>query len=183
MNIFKLRNIAAAVGVVAALAGISAFTNGPSSLASPIPGCSRAQLSPSLYGQVGAAAGSEYYNVRLLNTGHTCVIIDSPNVAFAYADNFIASPYALRVGPSRQVTVQNGWSAHSILQVANADNYPPNVCAAVNTSKILIVPPQPRGYRQTGLTYRPLETHVCSQALPMIHGGAEAQISPLAPGK
>jgi Protein of unknown function (DUF4232) len=178
----NIKRIIATVIASAGILGASAFT-GTLAMAHSVPACSRAQISPSLYGQAGAAAGSEYYNIRLLNTGGVCTIIDSPNVTFAYADNYIASPYALHVGTPRQVTVKHNWSAHSVLQLANADNYPSNVCAEVNTSKILIVPPQPRGYRQSGLTYRPLETRVCSQALPMIHGGAEAQISPLAPGK
>lgn len=182
MNIFKLRNIAAAVGVVAALAGISAFTNGPSSLASPIPGCSRAQLSPSVYGGVTGAAGTEYYNIRLQNNGNECVVIDAPNVAFAYADNFIASPYATRTGPDKTVVLQNGWSAHSILALGNAYNYPMNKCAPVATSKILIVPPEPVGYKQTKLTFRSLDTQVCALALPA-YDGPEARISPIVSGK
>ncbi len=130
---------AAPAGAGAATAATSSAPSAPSAAA-----CANATLRPSLR-VAGAAAGTAYYLLRLTNiSGHSCSLFGYPGVSFvsgvpghqigrAAARNPLYSP--VRVVLAAQAT------AHALLGVADAGNYPAARCRPATARALRVFPP------------------------------------------
>ncbi len=91
----------------------------------------------------GAAAGSTYYLISFRNTGsRSCVLDGFPGVSFVgQGDGTQLGAAAERTGTARTVTLAPGRSTTSLLQVANAGNYPQRSCAPTTADGFRVYPP------------------------------------------
>jgi Protein of unknown function (DUF4232) len=92
----------------------------------------------------GVAAGSTFYRLRYRNTtGAACTLYGWPGVSLAHAGGAQIGQAASRdrsAVPS-SVLLLPGHSAHSGLQVASAQNYPPAACHPVTARRLKVYPP------------------------------------------
>jgi len=127
------------------------------------PACATSALRATvLSSQGGAALGSTYYPVQLTNTsGASCNLYGYPGVSF------VSAPGGSQIGipatenpahPRQFVDLSPGQSAHAVLQVAVAQNFPPANCGTVVTAHWLrIYPPN-----QTAPLYASFTAQTCS---------------------
>jgi Protein of unknown function (DUF4232) len=91
----------------------------------------------------GGAAGTQYYLVEFKNVSdHTCQMRGYPGVS-AIADGHQVGNSATWDGPIgvSTVTLQPGGTAHSVLGIPNADNYPAELCGKVTATSLKVYPP------------------------------------------
>jgi hypothetical protein len=118
----------------------------PTSAATPPgpPGCASTALTARL-GPGSGAAGSSYYPVELTNSSSsTCSLYGYPGVSFIIAasgSQIGASAIEDPAFPRRLVTLAPGATAHAVLQVVDARNYPASTCHPVTAHSLRIYPP------------------------------------------
>ena len=121
----------------------------------------------------GAAAGSTYYNVRFTNaTRTTCHLFGYPGiVAFANARQ-LGAPAGRNPGvPRMVVTIAPGATAHSLLQITNAGNYPAATCRPALAEGIRVIPPNTSTRKLNRLSFQ-----ACSSGIVYMF------VSPVGPG-
>jgi len=117
----------------------------PSASSSPAgPACATSELAVSL-GQGNGAAGSTIVPLEFRNTSSSaCTLYGYPGVSF------VTGPGGSQIGtsasednatPRQLVTLAAGSTAHALLQVAVAQNYPPSRCHLVHAHWLRIFPP------------------------------------------
>ncbi|MGH3395331.1 MAG: DUF4232 domain-containing protein [Streptosporangiaceae bacterium] len=118
----------------------------PSSSSAPAgpAACVTSALSASL-GQGNGAAGSTIIPLEFRNTSSSaCTLFGYPGVSF------VTGPGGSQIGnsasedsatPRQSVTLAAGSTAHALLQVAVAQNYPPSRCHLVQAHWLKIFPP------------------------------------------
>lgn len=118
----------------------------PSSSSAPAgpAACVTSALSASL-GQGNGAAGSTIIPLEFRNTSSSaCTLFGYPGVSF------VTGPGGSQIGnsasedsatPRQSVTLAAGSTAHALLQVAVAQNYPPSRCHLVQAHWLRIFPP------------------------------------------
>ncbi len=118
----------------------------PSSSSAPAgpAACVTSALSASL-GQSNGAAGSTIIPLEFRNTSSSaCTLFGYPGVSF------VTGPGGSQIGnsasedsatPRQSVTLAAGSTAHALLQVAVAQNYPPSRCHLAKTHWLRIFPP------------------------------------------
>ena len=118
----------------------------PSSSSAPAgpAACVTSALSASL-GRGNGAAGSTIVPLEFRNTsGSACTLFGYPGVSF------VTGPGGSQIGnsasedsatPRQPVTLAAGSTAHALLQVAVAQNYPPSRCHLVQAHWLKIFPP------------------------------------------
>jgi hypothetical protein len=126
-------------------ASTSAAPPSPSVSSSPaVPACATSELAASL-GQGNGAAGSTIVPLEFRNTSSSaCTLYGYPGVSF------VTGPGGSQIGtsasednatPRQLVTLAAGSTAHALLQVAVAQNYPPSRCHLVQAHWLRIFPP------------------------------------------
>jgi len=108
------------------------------------PGCATSALQASL-GQGGGAAGSTYYPVEFTNVSSTtCALYGYPGVSFVTKVGGTRIGLAAREDSTlgrRLVTLAPGGTAHALLQVVNAMNFPAAQCSLVTAHWLRVYPP------------------------------------------
>jgi hypothetical protein len=111
----------------------------------------------------GAAAGSTYYPIQFVNTsGSSCTLYGYPGVSFVTAQGGSQiGPAATRnpAQPKQLVTLAPDQTVHAVLQVVDAENYPPADCGVVTAHWLKVYPPN-----QTAPLYVSFSAQTCSKA-------------------
>ncbi len=122
-------------------------------------------------GNSNGAAGTIYYDLIFTNTSATaCTLTGYPGVSFVTAPNESGSQVGAdgkrnSVYPVHTITVAPGASAHALLGIAEAGNFPASSCNPVNTHYMKVFPPN-----QTVATYFSFATQTCaSTSTPTMH--------------
>jgi hypothetical protein len=126
--------------------------------------CATSALAVSLGGGSGAA-GSSYYPLRFTNhSGHNCTIAGYPGVsAINSSGSRLGSPAGRdATNPTSTITLANGASATSTLQVADVGNYTPSTCQPTTAASLRVFPPN-----QTQSTTVAFSGAVCAKAGPV----------------
>jgi hypothetical protein len=132
--------------------------------------CSSADLRVSL-GRGGAAAGTAYTNLDFTNVSSTsCFMQGYPGVSLVTAGSNAGSQVgsdAKRdpVYPAHAITLGSGQTAHSVLGVVTAANFPPSKCQPVTAHWLKVFPPD-----STVALYIHFTTQTCSStSVPTMH--------------
>ncbi len=143
-----------------------ASSSPPTSPAAPA-ACATASLRVTV-GQAGAAAGTGFAHVEFTNTGSaTCFLVGYPGVSLVSAGSNAGSQIGAdakrdKTVPSRVVTLQPGMTAHALLAIVDAFNYPSATCQPVKAHWLKVFPPD-----QTVAAYVKFTTETCaSTSLP-----------------
>jgi len=147
--------------------GTTSSTSGTTSTsaAGGVAECTTSQLSGTLTDANGAA-GSVYYHLVLTNKGSgTCFVQGYPGVSF------VTTPDGAPVGAAAErqadpsvsgtprVTLTSGSSAHSILRVVAAGNFPASSCGPTKVPGLRVYPPD-----QKASLYVTSQQEACSNA-------------------
>ena len=140
-----------------AAASVSA-TPASSAPTGPTP-CATSQLKLTVGDQQGAA-GTDYQTLVLTNTSTTtCRLGGFPGVSLRDAGGQLGAS-AQHNGPAEApVLLAAGATAHTVLSVANAGNYPASACKPRTSSQVRMYPPG-----QTDFLTAPDVTQACSNA-------------------
>jgi hypothetical protein len=138
------------------------------SAAAGTPACSTSALHVAVpTGSGNAAAGSSYYPIQFANTSSSpCTLYGYPGVSFVTAAGGSQIGIPATRNPTlaaRLVTLSPGQTVHAELQVADAQNYPPNDCGLVTAHWLKIYPPN-----QTAPVYVSFTTQTCSKSKPIL---------------
>ena len=123
-------------------------TPAPSSQPQAAP-CTTAGLHVSR-GASNGAAGTIFYNIDFTNTSSTaCVLEGYPGVSFVSAGSQAGSQVGAdakrtTTTPVHRVTIAGGQSAHAVLGVAEAGNFPAAKCDPVTAHWLKVFPPDQR---------------------------------------
>ncbi len=159
--------------------GISGASGSSTTTSAGVGECRTAQLSGSLSDASGAA-GSVYYHLVLTNKStSSCYVQGYPGVSFVTTPNGspVGAPAQRRADPSApgipRVTLTTGASAHSVLQVVEAANFPASRCGMTKVPGLRVYPPN-----QTTSLYVPAQEEACSDSSTVVmdveplHAGA-----------
>ncbi len=133
------------------------------STAGAAPACATSALHvvvPAVSGN--AAAGSSYYPLQFINTsGSPCTLYGYPGVSFvtAVGGSQIGVPATRNpTTPAQLITLTPGETVHAVLQVVDAQNYPPSDCGLVTAHWLKVYPPN-----QTAPAYVSFTAQTCSK--------------------
>lgn len=131
--------------------GSAAPVPGPTGGVSPMPtveGCETAKLTGTLGPGQGGAAGHVGVTLVLTNTGmHACALQGWPGVSFVGNGNGTrlgAAAVFIRNAPPPAVELRPGGTAHALLVVGNAANYPTDACKPQPADGFRVYPPGSR---------------------------------------
>ena len=114
-------------------------------------------------GPGNGAAGTAYYDVELVNiSGSTCFVQGYPGVSLVSAGSNAGSQIGADakrdpVTPPRRIVLAPGRTAHAVLGVADAGNFPSSKCNPVSAHWLKVYPPD-----QTVALYAPFTTQTCA---------------------
>lgn len=114
-------------------------------------------------GSGNGAAGTIYYNLDFTNVGSaTCFVQGYPGVSLVSAGSAAGSQVGAdakrdAATPVRQIIIAQGQTAHAVLAVAEAGNFPPGKCNPVTAHWLKIFPPD-----QTLAAFVPFTTQTCA---------------------
>lgn len=124
------------------------------------PACATSGLQASL-GQAQGAAGSTYQNINFTNaTAKPCTLYGFPGVSLLGGTPVGQIGAAAVRSPGdtpKLVTLPSGGTAHALLRVTEAGNYPPATCKPVTASTLKVYPPN-----QTVALLLPYQATGCS---------------------
>ncbi len=106
--------------------------------------CATSGLAVKLGANGSGAAGSIYYPLTFTNTsGHTCTIAGYPGVSAVSASGAqLGSPAGRNpMNAASTISLTNGATATSTLQVAEVGNYTASVCHPATAAKLRVYPP------------------------------------------
>jgi Protein of unknown function (DUF4232) len=157
-------------------------TPGASNSPSPSPtgpaGCTTAYLK-ALVGRGGVAAGGSYYPIELTNVSKSaCTLYGFPGISFVTAvggSQIGQSALENPIRPRRLVTLAPGKTASALLQVVNAENYPPHRCKPVTAHWLKVYPPG-----ETSALYYGFTALICSSTVKSVH---TLSVGTMQPGK
>jgi Protein of unknown function (DUF4232) len=154
---------AAAVALPAVALASSAATSAAASPAA-IHRCYQSELTAWLGVPGGGAAGSTYYELELSNvSGQWCTLYGYPGVSALTSGTEDGSPAARTAShTSHLVTLAPGATAHAILQITDAGNFPPSTCQPATATTLRVYAPGDF----SSLTF-PYSFTACSQAGPI----------------
>jgi hypothetical protein len=158
-----------ALGVLAMLTAVSALAleAGPATasrhaVAAAAGACSSSSLVVWLNTQGSGAAGSSYFNLEFTNLGaSSCTLSGYPGVSgLSLTGSQLGSP-ASRNPQNKAVTVTLAprGTAHVVLRIVDALNYPKSACAPVTAAALRVYPPG-----QTASKLVPYPFLACSRA-------------------
>lgn len=110
-------------------------------------------------------AGSIYYTLEFTNlSGHACTLAGYPGVSSVTLSGAqLGSAGSRTTVPAHVVTLAQGASAHTALQVTEAGNYPASSCHLVDAAGIRVYPPG-----QTASKIVPFVFDACARPGPAI---------------
>lgn len=114
-------------------------------------------------GSSNGAAGTIYYDIVFTNVGSgTCFLQGYPGVSLVSAGAAAGSQIGADakrdvVTPTRQIMLAAGQTAHAVLGVAEAGNFPASKCNPVTAHWLKVFPPD-----QTVAAYAPFTTQTCA---------------------
>ena len=114
-------------------------------------------------GSSNGAAGTIYYNLDITNgSSSTCFLQGYPGVSLVSAGSDAGSQIGAdakrdAVTPSRQIVVAPGQTAHAVLGVTEAGNFPASKCNLVTAHWLKLFPPD-----QTVALYAPFTVQTCA---------------------
>jgi Domain of unknown function (DUF4232) len=138
----------------------------PTSPATSAPAGSAECTTASLHVTVGSrqgAAGTIYYNIDFTNVSTTsCFMRGYPGASLVSAGSGAGSQVGAdakrtQVGAIRAVTIAPGQTAHAVLGITEAGNFPASKCQPVTVHWLKVFPPD-----QTVAAYAPLQTQTCA---------------------
>lgn len=154
-----------------------------------LPPCPTSGLSVSVNPSGSGAAGSVYYTMTLTNkSGYTCTLTGYPGVSGVTSSGVQLGNAASRNPSSvtKTVTLTNGASATSTLQVTDVGNFPSSACAPASAWGLRIYPPNQtssvlvkfpfQACAKTGPSYLSVSTVLL--AAPTPSGGATSATTP-----
>ena len=127
--------------------------------------CTTASLRVTISGK-GAAAGTAFANVDFTNTGSaTCFLVGYPGVSLVSAGSNSGSQIGADAKrdptvPSAVITLSPGATAHALLAIVDAFNYPAAKCQPVKAHWLKVFPPD-----QTVAAYVAFSTETCASTL------------------
>jgi hypothetical protein len=130
-------------GVAVVLAAATVGLVSPAGAATPV-ACRTSGLVVWLDTQGNGAAGSIYYRLMFTNLGgRACTLRGYPGVSASSLAGRQLGGAALRdpAHASRTITLRNGASAVATLRIAQAANYPANLCRATTAAGLRVYPP------------------------------------------
>ena len=164
----RSRVAAAAVTAAIALTPAAALAT-PGHRAAPAaasaPACATSDLMVWLGIPGEDAAGSSYYELELSNiSSHTCTLFGFPGVSAVTSNGAQLGRAATRdhSDPTHLVTLSPLATAHAVLQIINAANYPPSTCQPTQASGLKIYPPN-----TTTATEVPFQFQACAKSGPV----------------
>ena len=164
------------VGIAAGVAGLAAIGGGVAaaatssgaqqSAAASVAACATSQLRV-WYGEPGgAAAGSSYIPLEFSNTGTTACALDGfpgvSGVTDSGAQLGTSASWNHVIEPTSVVLAANGGTAHVVLQIADAYNYPSATCEPTQAEGLRVYPPN-----QTASVVVPYVFEACAKAGPV----------------
>lgn len=114
-------------------------------------------------GSGNGAAGTIYYNIDFTNVGTgTCFLAGYPGVSLVSAASSAGSQIGAdakrdAVTPAKQIVLAGGQTAHAVLGIAEAGNFPANKCNPVTAHFLKVFPPD-----QTVAAYAAFTTQTCA---------------------
>jgi len=130
-------------GIACAVLAASA-TAGANTAASATPRCKTPRLEVWLgVGAGGGQAGSILYPLEFTNvSGHTCQLHGFPGVSAEVAGHQAGSAAGRDHSvPAQTVTLRNGATAHSFVQILDVSAFSPASCNAVTADGLTVYPP------------------------------------------
>ena len=154
----------AATASLLAVAGAAPASASRPAVAATTPACASSSLVVWLNTQGNGAAGSAYYNLEFTNLSHrACSLFGYPGVSgmdlMTHQVGRPASRDAVRT--PRRVTLAAGASAHAVLRIVDADNFPRSACGQVTAAGLRVYPPG-----QTASKMVPYPFRACSYSGP-----------------
>lgn len=142
-------------------------SSGGSTQASPPPAAGPAECTTAMLrikiGSSNGAAGTIYYDIVFTNVGSgTCFLQGYPGVSLVSAGSAAGSQIGADAKrepgtPAKQVVLTTGQTAHAVLGVAEAGNFPASKCDAATAHWLKVFPPD-----QTVAAYAPFTTQTCA---------------------
>jgi Protein of unknown function (DUF4232) len=124
-----------------------------------------------MVGQSNGAAGTIYFNLDFTNaSASSCFVQGYPGVSLVSAGSNSGSQIGADakrdpVTPVHQIVLAAGQTAHAVLGVTDAGNFPSSTCHMVTAHFIKVFPPD-----QTVPAYAPFTTQTCaSTSVPTMH--------------
>jgi Protein of unknown function (DUF4232) len=158
---------AAAVTCAAALAPAAALAStgthaGPARTATP--SCATSGLDIWMNTQGNGALGTTYYHLEITNlSGSTCTLFGYPGVSGVTLTGTQLGSAASRNGRTpHTVTLANGATAHALVGIVEAGNFPPSQCGPVTAAGLRVYPPN-----QTQSRVAPYPFPACSKSGPL----------------
>lgn len=164
---FHIRALIGASAIVAAGSAVALLSASPASasrhaVAASTPACASASLVIWLNTQGSGAAGSSFYNLELTNlSASSCTLSGYPGVSGVDLSGHQLGSAASRNPQHKAVTVTISprGSAHVVLRIVDALNYPKSTCAPVMAAGLRVYPPG-----QTASKLIPYPFLACSRA-------------------
>jgi hypothetical protein len=107
------------------------------------PACSTSRLEVWIgLGEGGAAAGSTYFPLEFSNTSNQrCRLFGFPGVSAVSSRQLGSAADRNRSRPTYHVTLLPGATAHTVLRIANVENFPSGKCKPAEASSLRVYPP------------------------------------------
>jgi Protein of unknown function (DUF4232) len=157
---------AAAITCATALAPAAALASSAphaGAVQATTPSCATSGLDVWLNTQGNGTAGTTYYNLEFTNlSGSTCTLFGYPGVSAVTLTGTQLGSAASRGGTRHTVTLANGATAHAVLGIVDAFNFPPSQCGPVTAAGLKVYPPN-----QTRSRVAPYPFTACSKSGPI----------------
>ncbi|HLW96702.1 MAG TPA: DUF4232 domain-containing protein [Solirubrobacteraceae bacterium] len=134
----------AAAAALAACAAIATIVAVPTAARAGTPACSASSLVVWLDTQGNGAAGSSFYNLQFTNLSRSsCQLSGYPGVSAVDLGGRQLGHAGSRdaAHPAVAVTLPAGGSAHTILRIVDAGNFPRSACGPVTAAGLRVYPP------------------------------------------
>jgi hypothetical protein len=166
---FHIRALIGAAAMVAVASAVALASASPASasrhaVAASTPACASASLVVWLNTQGSGAAGSSFYSLEFTNlSGSSCTLAGYPGVSGVDLNGHQLGSAASRNPQHKAVTVTISprGSAHIVLRIVDASNYPKSTCAQVMAAGLRVYPPG-----QTASKLIPYPFLACSRSGP-----------------
>ena len=157
----------------ASVSGTPTATGASSAPAAP-PACPTSSLRVTISSPNGYAGGTDQ-NIDFTNSGAaSCTLYGYPGVSLVSGPPYTQIGLAAKRGtttPVKLVTLAPGATAHAVLQIVDALNFPPSSCGPTKATYLRIYPPN-----QKAPVYLPSAAQGCAKPTQILY------VSPVAPG-
>lgn len=175
MNLISRKRWRVAASAAAAAAATAAVLYPAAALAAPghagvrtaasAPACVTSNMRVWLGVPGEGALGSVYYPLELSNvSSQTCTLFGFPGVSAVAAGGAQLGSPATRdhTDPTTLVTLSPGATAHALLKIVNAGDFPPSTCQPANAIGLKVYPPNNTAATVVGFPFK-----ACSKSGPV----------------